>query len=204
MITTVFLRTKLNFYHGKFWKYNVTKAYICHTVVTFSAIYYRRKWRSGWRAWLKETNMKKWILTIFRIVPKIGRRIETIDGRIERVALSPFGNTLEQCAKIIYLSGYKSRLVNIRIMYDVIVGQIGLEAARDLENYACGKSAKEIAADSGRNQYAVYRRIMKAIDAAIKELDDCGYDERRMDNDYGAMRFIKTVQAQLAGKLRSV
>ncbi len=148
--------------------------------------------------------MKKWILTIFRIVPKIGRRIETIDGRIERVALSPFGNTLEQCVKIIYLSGYKSRLVNIRIMYDVIVGQIGLEAARDLENYACGKSAKEIAADSGRNQYAVYRRIMKAIDAAIKELDDCGYDERRMDNDYGAMRFIKTVQAQLAGKLRSV
>ena len=148
--------------------------------------------------------MKKWILTIFRVVPKLGRRIETIDKRIERVALAVFGNTLEQCAKIIYLSGYKSRLVNIRIMHDVIVGKIGEETARDLEDYACGKSAKEIAAVDGRNQYTVYRRIMKAIGEAIKELDDCGYDEERMEREFGGMRFIRTVQMQLAGKLRSV
>ena len=146
--------------------------------------------------------MKKWILTVYRILPKLGKRVAAIDEKIERIALSAFGNTLDQCAKIIYLSGYKAKLVNLKIMADVISKKIGAERAEELGEYASGRSAKEIAEARGANQYTVYRRIMRAIEVGAEELGDCGYDEKRMEREYGGMKFVRAVAAQLEGKLR--
>ena len=79
--------------------------------------------------------MKKWILTVFGVQPILGKRVAAIDEKIERIAMYPFGNTLEQCAQIIYLNGYKARLVNLKIMADVISKRIGEDRAKDLAAY---------------------------------------------------------------------
>ena len=133
--------------------------------------------------------MKKWILTVFGVQPILGKRVAAIDEKIERIA-------------IIYLNGYKARLVNLKIMADVISKRIGQDRAKDLAAYAAGKSAREIASTNGNNQFTVYRRIMKSVAEATEELEDCGYDERKMDRDYGGMKFIRAVMAGLEGKLR--
>ena len=146
--------------------------------------------------------MKKWILTVFGVQPILGKRVAAIDEKIERIAMYPFGNTREQCAQIIYLNGYKARLVNLKIMADVISKRIGQDRAKDLAAYAAGKSAREIASTNGNNQFTVYRRIMKSVAEATEELADCGYDERKMARDYGGMKFIRAVMAGLEGKLR--
>lgn len=146
--------------------------------------------------------MKKWILTVFRIQPKLAKRVAAIDEKIERIALAAFGATLEQCAKIIYLSGYKAKLVNLKIMRDVIEKRIGEEKAANLYAYACGKSAREIAGESGKNQYTVYRQIMRSIEDGAKELENCGYGEARMEREYGSMKFVCSVAAHLECKLR--
>lgn len=146
--------------------------------------------------------MKKWILTIFRIQPKLGKRVAAIDEKIERIALAAFGNTLDQCAKIIYLSGYKAKLINLKIMADVIAKRLGEQRTDELAAYAEGRSAKEIAAINGTNQFTVYRRVMRSIEDASVELNDCGYDEKRMEREYGTMKFVVAVAGQLEGKLR--
>lgn len=146
--------------------------------------------------------MKKWILILFRALPLLAKRVADVEWKIEKIALNARGNTLEQCLEIVYLIGYKSRLVNMKVMRDVIAGEIGEGRATELAAYAGGKSASELAKD-GESAHVTYRRLMRSIDEATKALGRYGFDEDRMDRDYGAMRFLKVVAAAIDCKART-
>lgn len=146
--------------------------------------------------------MKKWILILFRALPLLAKRVADVEWKIEKIALNARGNTLEQCLEIVYLIGYKSRLVNMKVMRDVIAGEIGEGRATELAAYAGGKSASELSKD-GESAHVTYRRLMRSIDEATKALGRYGFDEDRMDRDYGAMRFLKVVAAAIDCKART-
>lgn len=146
--------------------------------------------------------MKIWILMIFRLAGELEKQIENLDKRIERVAVNPFGITLKQYEAVLELSDRKSRLVNLKIMYELLLRRLSGDDVFLIAKYASGVSVAEIAQRLQMRASAAYKRINRAIDRAIAELAGAGFDEERMEIEYRDFPAVTVVLNTLKGKAR--
>lgn len=128
--------------------------------------------------------MKLYVLMIFRLNDRLEKTIEAIDRKIERIAYDPFGNTIKQYDAILELTDRRTRLINLKVMYDLMIRELDGEETLLIARHALGFSANEIAESLGMNGSTVYKRLCRAIARAEKILEDAGFDERRMERDY--------------------
>lgn len=128
--------------------------------------------------------MKLYVLMIFRLNDRLEKTIEAMDKKIERIAYNPFGNTIKQYDAILELTDRRTRLINLKVMYDLLIRELSGEETLLIARHALGFSANEIAESLGMNGSTVYKRLCRAIARAEKLLEDAGFDERRMERDY--------------------
>ena len=128
--------------------------------------------------------MKLYVLMIFRLNDRLEKTIEAMDKKIERIAYDPFGNTIKQYDAILELTDRRTRLINLKVMYDLLIRELSGEETLLIARHALGFSANEIAESLGMNGSTVYKRLCRAIARAEKLLEDAGFDERRMERDY--------------------
>lgn len=129
--------------------------------------------------------MKLYVLIIFRLSDRLEKKIEAMDKKIERIAYDPFGNTVRQYEKILEISDARTRLINLKVMYDLLIRELSGEETLLIARHALGLSSGEIAESLGMNGSTVYKRLCKAIRHAEKVLEKAGFDEKRMERDYG-------------------
>ncbi|MBQ4049584.1 MAG: hypothetical protein IJD07_02915 [Clostridia bacterium] len=123
--------------------------------------------------------MKNWILTLFTVNPLLERMTTLIDERVESLALSPIGNTLDKMENIISLNDKKVALINLRVMYESICKKLDEDEFALVKGCAFGKSVRDM---SGyRSASTCYRKLNKAIKKAEAILLGLGYDEQKMD-----------------------
>ncbi len=146
--------------------------------------------------------MKIWILTIFRLAAEVGKQIDSLEKRIEHIAVNPFGITTKQYEKVLSLGDKRNRLINLRVMHEVICDDLTAEERLMLTRYAFGTSAAQLGEVMGYRVGAVYARIKRALAKAKKTLARCGYDEGRMINEYGEFGEVCSVMARLAVRSR--
>lgn len=146
--------------------------------------------------------MKIWILAVFRLASGLCRAIEEYDKKIDRIALDPFGVTLKQYEKVIALSDKKRRLINLKVMYMLLKEKLDEHDIYLITKYARGISVAEIAERLEMKQSAVYKRLNRAIAEAEEVLAKSGYDEKRMECEYGEFRAVKSALMSLKSKAK--
>lgn len=137
--------------------------------------------------------IKRWILLLMRMGELPERLCDKIDERIERLALDPFGQTKKQYEKILSLTDVKGRIINLKLMRELLVG--GLDPAQTflLTRYAMGYSAAQLAADLDIKESTMYKRVRTAIGRAAAMLERAGFSESRLDDEYASMPAIKGI-----------
>ena len=144
--------------------------------------------------------MKYWILLVFRLLPGLDKRIEKCDKIIERIALSPFGDTSAQYDEILSQMDKKSKLINLRVMYERLKDKLDKQVFFILCKYASGVPIREIAKSFSITPGALYKRMRKAIDNAVALLENDGYTEERMNKEYLGMPFISVAYARIKNR----
>ena len=147
--------------------------------------------------------MRIWILAVFRLASGLSKAIEEHDKKIERISLNPFGVTLKQYEKVIELSDRKIRLVNMKIMYDLLREKLEQHEVYLISKYARGISVAEIALCLEMKTGTVYKRLNRAVEAAEKILSESGYDEARMEREYSGFPAVKSALMSLKAKARA-
>ena len=128
--------------------------------------------------------MKTWILMIFRLAQSARRLIDKLQGKIERIALDPFGRTEEQYKKILALTDKRVALINFIYLHRLIVEAIGSEEATVLELYARGATGREIGEARGESVNQIFVRLRRVMNKASKALKKAGYDCERLEKEY--------------------
>ena len=123
--------------------------------------------------------MKNWILTLFAVNPLLERMTDLIDERVESLALSPIGNTLDKMENIISLNDKKVALINLRVMHDCVCKKLDEEEIAFIKGCAFRKSVRDMCGD--KSPSTRYRKLNKAIKKAEAILLGLGYDEQKMD-----------------------
>ncbi len=124
--------------------------------------------------------MKIWILAIFRLAAGLSKTIDDYDKKIERIALNPFGVSLKQYEKVIELSDNKTRIVNMKIMHDLLKNRLDVNEVYLISKYARGISVAEMAERLEMKASSLYKKLNRAVAAAEEVLKKSGYDEVRM------------------------
>lgn len=135
--------------------------------------------------------MKKWILMIFRIGSLLEQLTDRLDRRVERLALDPFGQTARQYERILELIDKKRRLVNLKVMREMLAHELAADDVFLLAKYAFGMSAAQIAELTNRRESTVYKRLRAALTKAEKTLLAAGYDEARLEREYSEFPIVK-------------
>ena len=126
--------------------------------------------------------MKTYVLAIFRLSDRLEKSIDAMDKKIEKIAYNPFGDTIKQYDKILEITDKRMRLINLRVMYELMLRKLDGEETMLIARHALGLSAGEIA--ESMNGSTVYKRLSRALVRAEKILKEAGFDERRMERDY--------------------
>ena len=128
--------------------------------------------------------MKTYVLAIFRLSDRLEKSIDAMDKKIEKIAYNPFGDTIKQYDKILEITDKRMRLINLRVMYELMLRKLDGEETMLIARHALGLSAGEIAESMNMNGSTVYKRLSRALVRAEKILKEAGFDERRMERDY--------------------
>ena len=146
--------------------------------------------------------MKLYVLMIFRLSDRLEKTIEAMDRKIEHIAYDPFGNTIKQYDAILELTDRRTRLINLKVMYALMIRELGGEETLLIARHALGFSANEIAESLGMNGSTVYKRLCRAIAHAEKILEDAGFDESRMERDYCDVPQVTTAMNMMKRRVR--
>ena len=147
--------------------------------------------------------MKLYVLIIFRLSDRLEKTIEAMDKKIERIAYDPFGNTVRQYEKILEITDVRTRLINLRVMYDLLIRELSGEETLLIARHALGLSSAEIAESLSMKDSTVYKRLRKAIRHAEKTLENAGFDEKRMEREYGNLPQVTSAANVVKHRVRT-
>lgn len=141
--------------------------------------------------------MKNWILLVFKLLPGLEKRIAGCDRIIERIALSPFGDTAAQYDEILSQMDKKARLVNLGVMLERIKSKLDYTDYFLLCRYAAGVPVSELADGLKLKRGTVYKRLRRILIRAAEILERDGYNEERLEKEYLSLPFVSTLYARL-------
>lgn len=146
--------------------------------------------------------MKLYVLMIFRLSDRLEKTIEAMDKKIERIAYDPFGDTVKQYEKILEISDVRTRLINLKVMYELMIRNLGGDETLLIARHALGLSAGEIAESLNVNAGTVYKRLCRAMRHAEKVLKSAGFDEKRMERDYADVPQVTAAMNMMKRRVR--
>ncbi len=141
--------------------------------------------------------MKYWILLVFRLLTGLDKRIERCDKVIERIALSPFGDTMAQYEEILSQMNKKNKLINLKVMSERIKSALATEDYFLLCKYASGVPVKELSLSFTVKKGALYKRLNKIFVIAERTLAKDGFTEEALEREYAEFPFIITQLVRL-------
>ena len=139
--------------------------------------------------------MKQWILLLTRIAPRLEKEVGAIEKRIERIALSLYGETTNQYSEILMLTDEKSRLINIKVLYGILRDALSTEERNQLVMLAKGESYAEIGKKMAVSTSCAYKRIAKTVERIGKIFDRAGWSEERLCREFSALPFVRRLSA---------
>lgn len=141
--------------------------------------------------------MKNWILIVFKLLPGLEKRIEKCDRAIERIALSPFGDTSAQYGEILSQMEKKSKLINLSVMFERLKDALDKSDFFLLCKYAAGVPVGELSESLGVKQSTLYKKLRRAFELAAKKLESDGYTEARLEQEYLVFPTVRTLYGRL-------
>lgn len=145
--------------------------------------------------------MKYWIMTIIEVYPSLVRMTEKIDSKVEKIALSLEGRTLDKVEAIIKLNDAKVSLINLKVLYERIKDKLTDEEFLLLKEISAGQTLRSCAQSAQKSPAALYRKFVKILQKAGRVLTSLGFDDKKMDDVYLRFPYIKA--KMLAVKRRS-
>lgn len=136
--------------------------------------------------------MENWILAILALSGKLAAAAEMYANRAEATALDLKGNVTELCEQIMELNDIKRRIVNMRVMFDMLKSELSETEFSLISEYA-SKSLTEIALCRKLSRTSVYRMLKRALKKAEKILWKIRVDFDRMNSDYLGIPLCRAV-----------
>jgi len=125
--------------------------------------------------------MRDWILMIIAVNPSLERMSQIIDQKVEDLALSPIGDTLNKVETIIRLNEKKILLINLRVVNEKIRKKLDGEEYALIKEFAFGKTVRAVSENIGASSSTTYRKLNKAFKKAENVLISLGYDKEKME-----------------------
>ena len=130
-----------------------------------------------------------------RIAPKIEEEVGAIETRIERVALSPYGETIAKYGEIMQLMDEKIRLINLKVLHRILRDVLLSDERKLLKQIARGETYAKVGKTLGLATSSVFKRVSKIIDRISKVLDKAGWSEERLNREFSSLSLIKRARA---------
>ena len=139
--------------------------------------------------------MKQWILLLTRIAPRLEKEVGVIEKRIEKVALSLYGETINQYSEILTLTEQKSRLINVKVLCGIIRDMLSEEERKLLFLLAKGESYAEIGKKTDVSTSCAFKRISKICERVGKVFTRAGWGEERLCREFSSLPIIRRISA---------
>ncbi len=139
--------------------------------------------------------MKRWILLLNRIAPRLNKEVGAIEKRIERIALSLYGETIAQYGEILSLTDQKSKLINAKVLYGILRDMLSDEERNILTLLSKGKTYAEVGKSVAVSPSCVYKRVVKITERISKVFNRAGWGEERLNREFSSLSLIKRLSA---------
>lgn len=139
--------------------------------------------------------MKHWILAVFNLASRLGKLCDRVDQEIDAVSCSLTTDTYTLCEAILALSDKKVRLINFKVM-----GQLMKEKLSDteFEIVSCrarGATFEEIGNACGLSKSTAARRFQSAVEKCARAAGQLTFTEKKFTDEYKDIPLIyKTVK----------
>lgn len=140
--------------------------------------------------------MEIWLLTIFFLRAHLATAARLIEERAEREALNLREDAVRVCERVMSLNDLKRRLINLRVLYDKLKEGLPAEEFNILRAYAF-KGTCGLGQSMGINRMKVLRLVKRAELKGTHLLAALGFDEGRMERDYGAVPLCRGVREKI-------
>lgn len=132
--------------------------------------------------------MLHWIKLLMKKPSLYKRRISSLESRIKKVAVYPFGNTEEQISLILSLISQKRVIEEVSSLAEKLKMLLTDEEYRTVALIAKGKSSVEIAEELGIKKHTALRQVNRAIKTVETLLIWLGYDQKRMEERFSKIQ----------------
>lgn len=146
--------------------------------------------------------MRLWILLLFNLAESVNTAAAKLEREIERVALHPFGDTMEQYERIIELSDKKQRLLTLKLYRRALSALLSGEELLILTKFAAGFSVSDISVMIGLSRSCVYKRLMRAYRICEKRLAELRLSPEVFEAEYGQLGMVKARLKRVEKKLK--
>ena len=96
----------------------------------------------------------------------------------------------------------KRKIINLAVLKTALCDSVKERDLDALSRYSCGETAGEIAKDCAVGESAVRKRIKRAIESCITAMQDMGFDEKRMEREYGSLDCVSLSRRAIERKTK--
>jgi len=134
--------------------------------------------------------MKEWILSVFFLQNKLKDLAAQIDSEIKIYSLSLTMDTNKLFDKVMQLQDKRRRVVNFKVLYDIMKDNLSASEKTILADSAKGNSFNEIGQKLNVSKSTAARYFKQAIDKCTNVAHSLNFTLERFKKEYGDILLI--------------